>query len=225
MAEKWAKQLYNSKDWQKLRVRLLMEVQYKCSACGESYVLEPSQLVCHHKQELTTANVNNPEIALNPSNIEVICKRCHDIKHKRYGYNGKQDVYIVYGAPCSGKTTYVQQICDRGDLIVDINEINHAISGCSMYDNPERIKRQVYTIRDVLIEQIKMRTGNWQNAYVVGGYPRKLEREQLAEKLRAELIYCDVTKDEAKQRALISRGLLVEQYFEYIERYFEMYQA
>ena len=225
MAQLWAVSFYNSKAWKDLRQQLIIEAGYKCSKCGKSYLLEPWQLVGHHKMELTPENVDNVSIALNKDNIEVICKRCHDMVHNRYGFNGQRKVYLVYGAPCSGKTTFVTQVAERGDLIVDINEISHAISGCVLYDKPEKLNRQVYAIRDLLIDHIKTRSGQWSTAFLIGGYPHKLQRENLAIKLNAELVFIAVSKEEAKLRAKIDRQNLFKQYEIYIEKYFSEFQA
>ena len=224
MAEAWAAKLYNSKSWRDLREHLIAESQYRCSRCGVSHVLDPYHLIGHHRQELTPSNVNDPLIALNPANIEIICKRCHDQIHIRYGFNGQRRIYLIYGAPCSGKTTFVEQMTERGDLIVDLNEISRAISGCELYDKPERLNRQVYSIRDLLIDHIMTRTGQWTRAFIVGGYPRKLHREQLANKVRAELIYIEVTIEEAKARAQQSRGAQAAEWCKYIDQWFENFQ-
>lgn len=37
----------------------------------------------HHKIRLTPANLNNPEIALNWKNLELLCEDCHKAEHKK----------------------------------------------------------------------------------------------------------------------------------------------
>ena len=36
----------------------------------------------HHKIRLTPENINNPEIALNWENLELLCEACHHEEHK-----------------------------------------------------------------------------------------------------------------------------------------------
>lgn len=36
----------------------------------------------HHKVKLTPENVNNPDIALNWDNLELLCKKCHLEEHR-----------------------------------------------------------------------------------------------------------------------------------------------
>ncbi len=224
MSAPWAKKFYNRKAWRDLREQLIITANFLCAECGESYLKDSTQLVGHHIKELTPANINDAQIALNPSNIKIICRKCHDKIHQRFEFGNEHNVYLVYGAPCSGKSTYVNQIARRGDLIVDLDAIYSALSGCQYHDNPNNLSRTVFAVRDTLIEQIRLRSGNWNDAYIVGGYPRKLQREQLAAKLGAELIYLETTPEQAKATATMTRGLLAAQWHGYIERWFREFE-
>ena len=48
---------------------------YVCERCGGVAV------ICHHKQYLTPANINNPDITLSFDNLECLCKDCHNKEH------------------------------------------------------------------------------------------------------------------------------------------------
>lgn len=37
----------------------------------------------HHKVRLTPANINNPNVALNWNNLELLCEDCHKDEHKK----------------------------------------------------------------------------------------------------------------------------------------------
>lgn len=54
-----------------------------CARCGD--VFDIGELRPHHKIELTLDNVDDPQIALNPANIEVLCHECHNATHNRFG--------------------------------------------------------------------------------------------------------------------------------------------
>lgn len=225
MAEPWAAKFYNSQSWKFLRGKLIVAANYSCQKCGKSFVLNPSRLVGHHKIPLTPENVNDVNIALNPQNVEIICKECHDAEHKRYRYSGSHNVFLVYGPPCAGKSTWVNQTAERGDVLMDMDAIFFAISGCSMHDHPNNLNKTAYAVRDTILEQIRMRAGNWHDAYVMGGYPRKLQRESLAQRLGAELVYIEATPEEAKARAVASRGALADEWCGYIDKWFREYTA
>lgn len=169
----------------------------KCERSGE-ILSDLSQLIAHHKIELTEENVNDPSIALNPDNIEIISFAEHNKEHRRFG-NRKQ-VYIVWGSPLSGKTTTVREMSRYGDLILDIDALWQAITMQPKYIKPNNVRFNVFALRDALLDQIKTRYGQWYDAYIIGGYPDKNERYRLSEMLGAELIYCESTKDECLSR-------------------------
>lgn len=225
MAQIWAREFYNSKAWRNLRARLIVENNFLCAECGESYLKESAQLVGHHIKELTPENINDYNISLNPANIKIICRKCHDKAHERFSFDGGQKVFIVYGAPCSGKSSYVNQIARRNDLIVDLDAIYAAISLCPYHEHPNNLKRVAFAVRDTLIEQVRLRAGFWKDAYIIGGYPRKIQREQLAKKLGAELIYIETTRAEAFANAELTRGIFAKQFQAYIEDWFDSFEV
>lgn len=224
MAEPWAAAFYKSEAWRSLRRALIQERGTVCPVCHRDYMADTSKLIAHHIQELTPETVTDASIALNPSNVELICFDCHNKAHKRYG-QGTHHVYLVYGAPCSGKSTLVRQMMHRGDLIVDMDLLFYAVSGCSLYDKPDQLRSDVFAVRTLLLDRIQHRAGRWGDAYIVGGYPFKLEREELARKLGAELIFCDLPKEQCKANARAGRGNLAKAWEGYIERWFDDYQA
>lgn len=66
---------YHSPQWRRLSREFLLSRNYICQRCGA-----PAE-IAHHKQHLTAANVNNPEISLNPDNLEALCLACHNAEH------------------------------------------------------------------------------------------------------------------------------------------------
>lgn len=200
MAEDFAKKFYTSKAWRALRFRLILERGQKCERCGR-IIADVSKLTGHHKMHLTPQNINATEITLNPDNIEIVCFDCHNAEHERYGYSAGHNVYIVYGSPLSGKTSFVNQVAKRGDMILDTDKIYQCISGLELYDKPNSLRFNVFAIRDKIIDMIKTRYGSWHDAFVVGGYPRREERQRLAAQLGAELVYMEASPEECLARA------------------------
>lgn len=225
MAQEWAVKFYNSKPWKELRWQKLVNANFHCEQCGADYTLEPGKLVGHHSVELNPENILRPEIALNPSLITVLCKDCHNLEHNRYGFNNQHNVTLIYGPPCAGKTQLVTQLSERGDLIVDMDRLYAAVSGCDLYDKPDSIKRNVFGVRDLLIDQIRMRLGGWNDAFIVGGYARKIERERLVTRLGAKTQLVLLPEEQCKCRARAGRGVHAEAWCRYIEKWFASYQA
>lgn len=194
---------YKSKEWTKLlEVIKLERTNYNgdiiCEYCGKP-IVKKYDCIGHHVDELTEANVNDYRISLNPNKIMLIHHKCHNKIHQRFeGF--KQKVYLVYGSPCSGKTTWVRDVAYDDDLIIDMDSIWESICKADRYHKPNRLKANAFGVRDTLIDMVKCRRGMWRNAYVIGGYPLASDRERLAGLLSAELIFIDETREECLKR-------------------------
>lgn len=66
---------YNSTAWRRLSKTFLLSKNYICERCGL-----PAD-IAHHKQYLNPANISNPEISMNPVNLESLCLECHNKEH------------------------------------------------------------------------------------------------------------------------------------------------
>lgn len=192
-------QFYCRKPWRDLSYSLKVKVNGQCNRCKET-ILDFSKLIGHHTVELNENNVDNPDIALNPELIEIICHDCHNKEHRRFG--NKKNVYIIYGSPLSGKNTLAKELMRYGDIALDIDEIWRAITLGDKYIKPNNVRFNVFALRDNLLDQIKTRYGQWYDCYIIGGYPDKYERERISKELGAELIYCESTKEECIKRAI-----------------------
>lgn len=190
-------QFYCSRPWRDLSYSLKIKANGKCNRCNQT-LLDFSKLIGHHKIELTEYNVTDVHIALNPDNIEVVCHQCHNAEHRRFG--NKQNVYIIYGSPLSGKSTVAKELMKYGDILLDLDNIWQAVTGQECYVKPTNVRFNIFKLRDELLNQIKMRYGNWYDAYIIGGYPDKYERQKLVKEIGAELIYIDSTREECITR-------------------------
>ena len=218
---------YASDAWQAFRAMVIAERGMICQHCGQ-LIAQLYDLTIHHIVELTPENVNDVMISLNPDNVLIVHHDCHNQIHKRFGYGrGTKQVYLVYGAPLSGKTTLVRQQMTRGDLIVDMNELYAAVSLLPSFDKPDGLLTNVMGLYNGLIDNIKTRYGKWNNAWVIGGYPEKFKREKLADALGAELVFCDVTKELCIDRLFNDpeRKYRTKEWAAYIEDWFDRYSA
>ncbi|QNO14933.1 AAA family ATPase [Alkalicella caledoniensis] len=216
---------YASDEWQKFRLVIISERGLKCEHCGER-VANARQLTLHHIIELTPENVNDAAIALNPNNVLVVHHDCHNKIHKRFGYQNKEKkVYIVYGPPLSGKSRLVERNVNRGDIVVDMDRLYAAVTMLPYYDKPDSLLNNVRGIHNLLIDNTKTRHGKWHNAWIIGGYADRHKRERLANDLGAELIFCDVSKEECISRLKVDedRQHRADEWIKYIEKWFETY--
>lgn len=219
---------YKSRKWENFIEGLRIERANPdgvvvCEHCGKP-IIKKYDCIGHHITELTDDNVNDVMIALNPDNIQLVHFKCHNEIHKRFGYAGKQvqKVYIIYGAPCSGKSSFVSEVADKGDIILDIDKLWSAIRAdkCSEYEKPTELKQNIFALRDCLIDMIRVRRGRWDNAYIIGGYPLQGERERLAETVNADkIIFIDTPKDVCILRAKTK----TDEWKQYVEEWFARY--
>ena len=197
-------QFYRSKEWERFREIVILERTgddgiLRCEYSGQPIVKKYDAIV-HHKIELTEDNVNDPNIALNPDNVMVVSHKSHDTIHERCGQYTRK-VYLVYGPPCAGKTTYVRNICRTDDLIIDIDAIWEALCISDRLHKPKRLTANVFGVRDALIDQVRTRTGQWRTAYYIATMPIKSERDRICDMLGAQEIYVESTLEECLDRA------------------------
>ena len=69
---------YKSAQWQVAREIKIREVNGKCERCGAL-----GEEV-HHIKRITVQNITDPMISLNQDNLEFLCKKCHNVEHKRF---------------------------------------------------------------------------------------------------------------------------------------------
>lgn len=220
------KSFYNSKEWKTFRLMLISERGNKCDKCG-NYIPHSKDIIGHHTVELTPENVKDTNISLNPDKIEIVCFECHNKEHKRFGFNVKKskEVFLVYGPPLSGKTSFVKEHMSRGDLVVDIDKLYEAVTLLPCYDKPDSLFRNVIGIHNQLLDNIKTRYGKWNNAWIIGGYADKYKRDRIANDVGAEVVFMDVSKEECLKRLEQDSGRRHWQteWKQYIERWFEEY--
>ena len=66
---------YNSSEWKKVRKTYRVYKLNICERCGNiGYYV-------HHKNYITSKNINDTNITLSFDNLELLCKICHNKEH------------------------------------------------------------------------------------------------------------------------------------------------
>lgn len=219
---------YRSKEWVNLlqilrNERIDASGNIICAHCGKP-IVRAYDCIGHHIIELTEENYTDYSISLNPDNIALVHHKCHNFIHNKLSYSNRQ-VFVVYGSPLSGKSSYVAEAMSEGDLIVDMDKIWECVSGQPMYVKPNRLKSVVFSVRDNLLESVKYRRGKWSNAYIIGGYPYQAERERLIDSLGAREVFIDTDKDTCLQRLYESGDRDITEWTKYINDWWLQYQG
>lgn len=94
----FAERFYSSKAWQKCRASYIKSVGGLCERCLKKGLYTPAEIV-HHKEWLTPENINDPRITMAWSNLEALCRECHEEEHsdanRRSRQNGSKRRYTV----------------------------------------------------------------------------------------------------------------------------------
>jgi len=229
MAREFAKAFYKSAAWRRAREAYVSERKAVdgglCELCQE----EPGTEV-HHKIFLRPENIDDEDITLNPENFALLCYDCHQREHEAarriaqlnakqrdgkrgvlvggsyyYDEEGKIQpfkVHVVWGAPGSGKTTYVRKHIQPGDVVIDLDLIGRALSMADKTEVPRNVERIAYDIRDYLYIQIAQRQLDAKQVWVIAGLPKREQRQQIAKQLNAELVFIESTFHECYQHIL-----------------------
>lgn len=243
MARDFAKSLYNSKEWRAIREFIFKKYHGLCAECGR-----PGEEV-HHIEWLKPTNINNPEITLGEDNLILLCKDCHFNIHRKTNpltknFKKKQKLtsdgtyfdeegnlcecktYIVYGAPASGKTSYVKEHKKEGDLVVDLDLLMQAISMEDKSNIANNLLDVAIGIRDYIYTRIEDKTVDSKNIWVIGLLPDKSQRQELEQRLKAELVFIDATLEECIDRAMLDEDRKnKELHKDLIEKWFAKYKA
>ena len=126
-------------------------------------------------------------------------------------------IYLVYGPPCSGKSTYIKEHMVEGDIVCDVDLLYAAISGRDPHDADLYAHETALLLKEKLLDIIRDREGGWRNAYVtsLANTPEKLKAD-MARINADEAICMDTPKEVCLERA---KGrppyfsLLIEEWF------------
>ena len=76
---------YGSVAWQNCRERYKRKKGGLCEVCLMQGKITPGEIV-HHKVHLHSRNINDPKVALNEDNLQLVCRQCHERIHKGRRY-------------------------------------------------------------------------------------------------------------------------------------------
>lgn len=104
---------------------------------------------------------------------------------------------VVAGAPGSGKTTYVREHKQPGDLVIDMDAIAVALGSDVDHDHDGRLLPFAFAARDAVIDRLG-RPNDLRAVWIIRGAPTFAERHQW---WQAKVVVIAPPIDEAKRRA------------------------
>lgn len=187
-----------------------------CEECGDALGEE-----VHHIIALTPQNITDEKITISFDNLKFLCRDCHFQQHadkfkqqfeKKYvlnknglwfdenGQPQSQKIYLVYGPPASGKTTYVSQHAYDDDLVVDLDKISFAVN-CTGSRKADNLLNVAMAMQEQAYRLIAKGEVDSRQIWIIACLPNKQEREQLISRLKAEPILMETSRDECLARA------------------------
>ena len=101
------RKFYNSKSWNQVRKNVWLKQKLLCNRCNKPvYVDGISPFISkekrrigivHHKIYLNDTNVYDDNVTLNESNLEGVCKECHELEHHQDIITRKEYVFDSEG--------------------------------------------------------------------------------------------------------------------------------
>lgn len=130
-------------------------------------------------------------------------------------------VYVVYGAPLSGKTTWVKNNIGYNDIVYDFDAIMGTLTHLPYQAKNSNIIGYVLDIRDSIIRRLH-RDNRLDNAYLISVFIGKMFEESL-KGLDVEFIKMEATKQECMSRLATSNRENQDELAGVIQDWFEKY--
>ena len=181
---------YNSVFWDRLRTAQLHNFPY-CQ-----HKLDDGRL-CYvtHRLEvdhITPRSQGGPD---NHTNLQTLCHDHHIAKTNRENgvFNQHCEVIVVCGPPGAGKTHYIQQHWQRGDLIIDLDRIVPALTLDAYIQEPQHLLKFAWSMRDAAIKHA-VRAANYARLWIAETAPSRTRRDYLRLTLNAHIIVLTTTR-------------------------------
>jgi hypothetical protein len=94
---------------------------------------------------------------------------------------------IVCGPPGSGKTTYVKERIQPGDLVYDLDDLWCALTWQPRYAKPDSLLPYMRAVRGAIVSLLTADI-NRPRSWIITCGPTRAERSYLQDKLRAEVV-------------------------------------
>ena len=163
--DKARQKLYNSARWKSCRNAYLKRHPL-CEMCERDGLVTPATEVHHIKP------IEEGGAELDHANLMSLCHSCHMQIH--YGEGHQLDLNIVYGAPCSGKSTWVKSQAKPGDLVWDFDEVRSTLFGFDLHEKTYPANAIVMAMREAMYQELAKAKNRINKAWIIVTNPAEL---------------------------------------------------
>lgn len=107
-------------------------------------------------------------------------------------------IYVVVGAPCSGKSTHVTASKKRNDIVVDYDKLAEAIGNDDKHNAKGVVRSLAFMLREKLIDEVLLQAGV--DAWIIHTSPNEKLIQRYIDS-GCEFILMPTTQDECLSRA------------------------
>ena len=131
-------------------------------------------------------------------------------------------IKVIYGAPASGKTTYVKEHISPNDLMYDFDDIMMCLSGLPYQKTNPHLIDYVVAIRELIINKLRYEK-NIANVYIITTFISKSLKDSL-NGMNVEYVRMDASIKECIERVRQSNRPDKEDVIQTIKRWFNKYR-
>ena len=208
--------------WQRLRTMVLASSPLCVMCLAENRVTPATEV--DHIRPLADGGDHSED------NLQPLCKSHHSRKTARDVRRRHQGaitvpVTIITGPPGAGKTTYVNERRQWGDLVVDVDAIYAALSGLPWYEKPDVLLPFVLEARDAILDRLHGEAA-LRHAWIITSEADRTELERLKQRYNATLLAIETPAAECLRRIAADprRAGKVEQWRPIVERWWATYR-
>ena len=129
--------------------------------------------------------------------------------------------FLIYGSPCSGKSSYVTKHAKSDDVIIDIDRLHMAISPLPLHERNDDLTAVVYAMQDAIVSHIARGLWHGGDVWVITCAAKRSQRQRWRRELGAEPQLIKADRSTCLARAKRERPTIWQ---EYIDRWFYDYE-